>query len=77
MAGHGSVRPLDTASDPARSGLPGIQPGDPTAGPAGVAINSLSDAFSKGLSGPGEMPGLPGMGGEAAGGLSELAPLAL
>lgn len=71
------MRPLDTASDPARSGLPGIQPGDPTAGPAGVAINSLSDAFSKGLSGPGEMPG---MGGEAAGGaeaLSELAPLAL
>lgn len=86
MAGHGSNRPLDTASDPSRSGLPGIQPGDAAAGIGGFAIDSLSNAFQKGLQGPGGMmPELPGMGGagageaaggaEAAGGLAELAPL--
>lgn len=72
---------LGTTSNPAAAGLPGVQPGDPTAGPAGVAISSLTDAFSKGLKGP-QLPGMGGdaaegaAGGEAAGGLAELAPLA-
>lgn len=81
MAGHGSPRPLDTASDPARSGLPGIQPGDPTAGIGGMLIEkgtqALGDAFTKGMSGAGKLPGAAegAEGAEAAGGLAEAAPL--
>jgi hypothetical protein len=32
--------------------LPGIQPGEATAGIGGFGINTLSDAFQKGLQGP-------------------------
>jgi len=65
MAGHGSMRPEDTASNPARSGLPGIQPGEGTAGLGGAAIEGLSNAFQKGLQGPGALLG----GGEEGGGM--------
>jgi hypothetical protein len=52
---------LGTTSNPAGAGLPGIQPDDPTAGIGGMAISSLTDAFTKGLAGP-EMPEMMGGG---------------
>jgi hypothetical protein len=80
MAGHGSMRPLDTASDPARQGIPGDGAGSPQAGVLGAAVDavgSLSGSFMKGMTGP-SLPGGLGEaagGAEAAGGLAELAPL--
>jgi hypothetical protein len=45
---------LGTTSNPAggTSGLPGIQPGDATAGPAGVVLNKLTEQFQRGITGP-------------------------
>ena len=72
------MNPLSTASNPEGSGgLPGIQPGDPSAGIGGFAMNSLSDAFQKGVNGPSlpKMPGMAAEGAQGAGGLEGLAPL--
>jgi len=65
------MRPEDTASDPARQGIPGAT----SLGPLGAAVGSLSQSFQAGLQGPGAMLGGGAEGAEAAGGLAELAPL--
>jgi hypothetical protein len=70
------MRPLDTASDPSRSGLPGIQPGDPTAGIGGMAIGALTEQFQKGVQGPGAMLG-GGGDDEEGGGTGDMVGMAM
>lgn len=71
------MRPLDTASDPSRSGLPGIQADDPTSGIGGMAIGALTEQFQKGLQGPGAMLGGGGEEGGEGGGMADMAGMAM
>ncbi len=78
MAGHGSMRPLDTASDPARQGIPGDGAGSPQAGVLGAAlgaVGSLSGSFMQGLTGPDSEGGEGGGMADMAGMAMKIAPL--